>query len=50
MKHNIQPFIFAAAKKYAVLASMTLVTFNANAQRSGLIISITSKTQQIPVE
>jgi hypothetical protein len=38
---------FYCRKKYAAFALMILATLNANAQRSGLTISIVAKTQQI---
>lgn len=40
MKQNTLTIIFAVAKKYAALALMILATLNANAQRSGLTISV----------
>ena len=47
MKQKTQIIFFAAAKKYVAFSLMLLGTLNANAQHSGLTISIASKAQQI---
>lgn len=40
MTQNTQIMIFTVAKKYAAFALMILATLHANAQRSGLNISL----------
>lgn len=47
MKQNTQTIIFAAAKKYGAFSLMLLATLNADAQHSGLTISVASRAQQI---
>ena len=47
MKQKTQTIIFANAKKYVAFALMLFATWNANAQRSGLTITVASKAQQI---
>ncbi|MEO6133559.1 MAG: hypothetical protein ABIP35_00310 [Ginsengibacter sp.] len=47
MKQKTQTIIFAAAKKYVAFSLMLLATLRADAQHSGLTISVASKAQQI---